>query len=79
MLITICSAFIQSMVIVKSHVCCGSLHVMQIQMKCICDHRRSESQLKQLRSSRKKRCFFFGASTGFESVASAFVLLPAEL
>ena len=31
-----------------------------------------ESQFKQLRSSLTKR--FFGASTGFESVASAFVL-----
>ena len=31
-----------------------------------------ESQFKQLRSSLTKR--FFGASTGFEPVASAFVL-----
>ena len=42
-----------------------------IQMKWICDH-RSESQFKQLRNSPKKR--FFGASTGFEPVASALAL-----
>ena len=37
----------------------------------MCDH-RSESQFKQLRNSPKKR--FFGASTGFEPVASALAL-----
>ena len=40
-------------------------------MKWICDH-RSESQFKQLRNSPKKK--FFGASTGFEPVASALAL-----
>ena len=40
-------------------------------MKWVCDH-RSESQFKQLQNSPKKS--FFGASTGFEPVASAFAL-----
>ena len=42
-----------------------------IQMKWVCDH-RSESQFKQLRKSPKKKDF--GASTGFEPVASALAL-----
>ena len=42
-----------------------------IQMKWVCDH-RSESQFKQLRKSPKKRDF--GASTGFEPMASALAL-----
>ena len=42
-----------------------------IQMKWVCDH-RSESQFKQLRKSPEKKDF--GASTGFESVASALAL-----
>ena len=43
---------------------CNSLKFMK------CDH-RSESQFKQLRKSPKKD---FGASTGFEPVASALAL-----
>ena len=42
-----------------------------IQMNWVCDH-RSESQFKQLRKSPKKKDF--GASTGFEPVASALAL-----
>ena len=42
-----------------------------IQMKWVCDH-RSESQFKQLRKQPEKK--IFGASTGFEPVASALAL-----
>ena len=42
-----------------------------IQMNWVCDH-RSERQFKQLRKSPKKRVF--GASTGFEPVASVLAL-----
>ena len=42
------------------------------QMKWVCDH-RSESQFKQLRKSPKKKRDF-GASTGFEPMASALAL-----
>ena len=44
-----------------------------IQMKWVCDH-RSESQFKQLRKSPEKRKDF-GASTGFEPVASGLALV----
>ena len=43
-----------------------------IQMKWVCDH-RSESQFKQLQKSPKKRKDF-GASTGFEPMASVLAL-----
>ena len=46
-------------------------HPTLARMKLICDH-RSELQFKQLRNSPKKK--FFGASRGFEPVASAFAL-----
>ena len=48
--------------------CCILHHVF---MKWVCDHRR-ESQFKQLRKLPEKK--IFGASTGFQPVASALAL-----